>query len=102
LRRAAACGKLPRVPRYLIERQLGDISDADLDEAADYSTQVRLEQFPGMEHEHTHVTRGEDGVIAFCVYRADAPETVRAHAEAANLPVARILEVERDLEPPAA
>jgi hypothetical protein len=90
------------VPRYLIERPLGEISDEDLDRAAEHSTQVRLEQFPGMQHEHTHVTRGDDGVIAFCVYEADAPELVREHAEAAGLPVGRILEVERDLEPPLA
>lgn len=90
------------MPRYLIERPLGDIDEAELDRAADHSTQVRLEQFPGMEHEHTHVTRGDDGVVGFCVYRADSPETIREHSEAADLPIARILEIERDLDPPPA
>jgi hypothetical protein len=90
------------MPRYLIERPLGDISDEDLDRAAEHSTQVRLEQFPGMEHEHTHVTRGDDGVVAFCVYDADDPDTVRAHSEAAGLPTKRVLEIARDLEPPSA
>ena len=90
------------MPRFLIERPLGDIDDAELDRAADHSTQVRLEQFPGMEHERTHVVRAEDGVTAFCVYRADGADTVRAHAEAAGLPVERILEIDRDLDPPPA
>ena len=90
------------MPRFLIERPLGEIEDAELDRAADHSTQVRLERFPDIEHEHTHVTRADDGVTAYCVYRAEGPDAIREHAEAAGLPVGRILEIERDLEPPPA
>jgi hypothetical protein len=88
------------MPRFLIERPLGDISMEELERAADHSTQVRLEKFPGMEHEHTHVVHDDGGFTAFCVYRADGPDTVREHAQASNLPVERILEIEKDLEPP--
>lgn len=90
------------MPRYLIERPLGDITMEELERAADYSTEVRLEQFPEMGHEHTHVVRAENGFTAFCVYSADGPDAVRAHAEASGLPIERILEIETDLEPPPA
>ena len=90
------------MPRYLIERPLGDISMEELERAADHSTEVRLEQFPEMVHEHTHVVKDDGGFTAFCVYGAESSDAVRAHAEAAGLPIERILEIETDLEPPAA
>ena len=88
------------MPRFLIERPLGEIGLDEVERASDHSTEIRLERFPEIEHEHTHVARAEDGIVAFCVYRAEGTDVLRAHAEAAGLPVGRILEIEADLEPP--
>jgi hypothetical protein len=87
------------VPRYLLERVVGDVTREDLDQIAAHSTEIRLERFPQIEWEHTHVVRTPHGLTAFCVYESPDQETVLAHAEALGLPVERCHEVETDLAP---
>jgi hypothetical protein len=87
------------MPRYLMERKVGDVSREELDRIAAYSTEIRLERFPQISWEHTHVVRGEDGLRAFCLYESPDAESVQAHAEALGLPVERFYEVETDLAP---
>lgn len=87
------------MPRYLLERFLGDVDRDELDRIAENSTKVRLESFPGLEWEHTHVVKTEGGLTAFCIYEADDIEPVLAHAIAIGLPAERIHEIETDLEP---
>ena len=45
------------MPRYLVFRALGDVTDEQLDAAAETSRRVRAEQFPEIEWEHSHVVR---------------------------------------------
>ena len=87
------------MPRYLLERNVGDVTRDDLDRIAAHSTEIRLARFPQIEWEHTHVVRAEGGLTAFCVYESPDRETVLAHAEALGLPVERCFEVETDLVP---
>jgi hypothetical protein len=87
------------VPRYLLERTIGDVTREDLDAIATHSTEIRLARFPQIEWEHTHVVRTGDGLKAFCVYESPDQESVLAHAEALGLPVERCFEVETDLAP---
>lgn len=88
------------MPRYLVHRALGNVTDEELDAAAERSTRVRLEQFPDVGHEHTHVVRTADGgLTAYCVYDAPTPQHVRDHAAASGLPADEVLEIERDLVP---
>ena len=87
------------MPRYLLERTLGDVTRAELDGIATYSTEIRLARFPQIEWEHTHVVRTDDGMKAFCLYESPDQESVLAHAEALGLPVERCFEVETDLGP---
>jgi uncharacterized protein DUF4242 len=87
------------MPRYLLERTLGDVTRADLDDIAAHSTEIRLADFPQIEWEHTHVVRTDAGLKAFCVYESPDQDSVLAHAEALGLPVERCLEVETDLAP---
>jgi len=87
--------------RFLLERTVGDVSRAELDEIAERSTEIRLARFPQVEWEHTHVVRTEAGLKAFCLYEAPDAASVLAHAEALGLPVERFFEVETDLEPGA-
>lgn len=88
------------MPRYLVHRVLGDVSDEQLDAAAELSRRVRDEQFPEIEWEHSHVVRTRDGgLTSYCVYVAPTPDRVRDHAAAAGLPADDVLEIERDLVP---
>jgi hypothetical protein len=87
------------MPRYLLERTLGEVSREDLDRIAAHSTEIRLASFPQIEWEHTHVVRADAGLKAFCVYESPDRESVLAHAEALGLPVERCFEVETDLSP---
>ena len=85
------------MPRYLNQRTVGAISDAELDAAAEQSARVREEQFPQIPWEHSHVVRTDAGLVTFCVYRAPDERGVRDHASAAGLPVDVVQVIERDL-----
>jgi hypothetical protein len=87
------------VPRYLLERTVGDVTRDDLDRIAATSTEIRLARFPQIEWEHTHVVRSDGVLKAFCVYESPDRESVLAHAAELGLPVERCLEVETDLSP---
>jgi hypothetical protein len=88
------------MPRYLLERTVGDVSRQDLDRIAAHSTEIRLARFPQIQWEHTHVVRtDDDGLKAFCVYESPDRESVLAHAKELGLPVERCFEVETDLAP---
>lgn len=87
------------MPRYLISRVLGDVTEAELDAAADVSRRVRTDQFPDIEWEHSHVVRTSDGLTSYCVYAAPTAQRVRDHAAAAGLPADEVHEIARDLLP---
>jgi hypothetical protein len=87
------------MPRYLLERTVGDVSREELDRIAAHSTEIRLARYPDVEWEHTHVVRTDGGLKAFCVYESPDRERVLAHARELGLPVERCLEVETDLAP---
>jgi hypothetical protein len=82
-----------------MERKVGDVTREELDRIAARSTEIRLERWPQITWEHTHVVRGDDGLRAFCLYESPDAESVKAHAEALGLPVERFYEVETDLAP---
>ncbi|MBK5220361.1 MAG: DUF4242 domain-containing protein [Thermoleophilia bacterium] len=88
------------MPRYFLERTVGDVSRDELDRIAARSMQIRAESFPQITWEHTHVVRSPEGLKAFCLYESPDAESVQAHAAALGLPVERFFEVETDLSPP--
>ena len=49
------------MPRYLLERTLGEVTREELDRIAAHSTEIRAERFPQIEWEHTHVIRHRTG-----------------------------------------
>lgn len=89
------------MPRYLIERAVGDVTQSQLDEVVERATRVREERFPDISWLHTHVVRTESGLTAYCVYDAPEPDRIRQHAEAIGLPAQAIHEIEAELVPPA-
>jgi hypothetical protein len=80
-------------------RVLGDVSDAELQAAADVSRRVRVDQFPDIEWEHSHVVRTSEGLASYCVYAAPTAERVRDHAAAAGLPADEVQEIAHELLP---
>jgi hypothetical protein len=87
------------MPRYVVLRALGDITDEQLEAAADNATDVRLDQFPEITWEHSHVTRTADGLLAYCVYAAPTAQHLRDHAAAAGIPADDVQEIAHELVP---
>jgi hypothetical protein len=92
-------GMMGPMPRYLLERTIGDVTREELDRIAAHATEVRIASFPQIKWEHTHVVRTDAGMKAFCVYESPDEKSVHAHAEAVGLPVERCFELETDLAP---
>ena len=89
------------MPRYVIERNFGAISDDDMLSAAVRSDQMAMERFPQIVWEHSHIVVGDDGeVLTFCVYEAPSEEMIREHAEAfGSHTITRIYELLDDVTP---
>lgn len=71
------------MPRYMIERSFGAITDEEMLAAAMRSDKTAADRFPDITWEHSHVCVAPDGVITtYCVYEAPDEDRVREHAEA--------------------
>ena len=83
--------------RYVIERDLpgvGGLKDAELGGAAKTSN-AALAQIPGVQWEHSYVA----GDKTFCIYLAESQEHIRQHAELSGIPLTRIIEISRIIDP---
>ena len=79
---------------YVIVRRNGFASPGDLQEAAARSTREGDKDGSGVRWIRSYVVSEESGELGtFCVYEADSPEAIRAHADAADLPVDEIVPV---------
>ena len=87
------------MPRFVLERTVGDVTREELDAIAARSQEIRAARYPQITWEHTHVVRTDEGMKAFCLYDAPDGASVREHAAELGLPLERFYEVETDLEP---
>jgi len=80
---------------YVILRRGGWRTPEDLDAAAARSTATADEQMPDdVRWIRSYVMAEEDGGLGtVCVYQASSPEAIRAHADAADLPLSEIVPV---------
>ena len=79
---------------YVIVRRNGFASPEDLQEAAARSTAEGDKDGSGVRWIRTYVVPEESGELGtFCIYEADSPDAIRAHAQAAALPVDEIIPV---------
>jgi Nickel responsive protein SCO4226-like len=79
---------------YGIVRRKGWASPEDLEVAAGRSTQEGDKPGSGVRWIRSYVLAEESGDVGtFCVYEADSPEAIRAHAAAADLPVDEIIPI---------
>jgi len=79
---------------YVIVRRNGFASPEDLQEAAARSTQEGDKEGSGVRWIRSYVVSEESGEVGtFCIYQAESPAAIRAHAAAAVLPVDEIVPV---------
>ena len=79
---------------YVIIRRNGWASTADLETAAARSTAEGDKDGSGVRWIRSYVLAEDSGELGtVCIYEADSPEAIRAHAEAADLPVDEIVPV---------
>jgi hypothetical protein len=87
------------MPRYFLERLVGDVTRDELDAIAAHSQEIRAERYPQITWEHSHVVNSPEGMRAFCLYDSPDAESVKQHAGELGLPLERFYEVETDLAP---
>jgi hypothetical protein len=79
---------------YAIVRRNGWATPEDLQAAAQRSTVEGDKPGSGVRWIRSYVTAEESGEVGtFCIYEAESPEAIRAHADAADLPVDEIVPV---------
>ena len=79
---------------YVIIRRNGWASPQDLEEAAGRSSAEGDKDDSGVRWIRSYVLAEESGEVGtVCIYEAESPEAIRAHADAADLPVDEIIPV---------
>ena len=79
---------------YVIIRRHGWASAGDLETAAARSTTEGDKDGSGVRWIRSYVLSEESGELGtVCIYEAESPEAIRAHADAADLPVDEIVPV---------
>ncbi len=84
------------MPRYIIERNVGHVSMAELEAVSRRSIEV-LDTMEGVVWIKSYVSEAEGKV--FCEYDAPSPEAIREHARLAGLPADNISEVKMEISP---
>lgn len=84
------------MPRYIIEREVGEITREELDEAGRKSNEV-LADLPGVTWIKSYVSEAEGKI--YCEYEAPNEELIREHARRAGVPADRISEIGLEIEP---
>jgi hypothetical protein len=78
---------------YVILRRNGWSSGAELEAAAARSTAEGERMSDDIRWIRSYVLEEGSGVGTVCIYQASSPEAIRAHAQAADLPVDEIVRV---------
>jgi Nickel responsive protein SCO4226-like len=79
---------------YVILRRNGWRSGAELEEAAARSSAEGDKDDSGVRWIRSYVLQEDAGDVGtVCIYEADSPDAIRAHAQAADLPVDEIIPV---------
>lgn len=84
------------MPRYIIERNVGNVTQADLEAVSRRSIEV-LEEMDGVVWIRSYASHAEGKV--YCEYEAPSEEAVREHARRAGIPADKISEIDLELSP---
>jgi Protein of unknown function (DUF4242) len=92
--RAKPARKESKMELYVIVRRNGFASPQDLEAAGARSTTEGDKPDSGVRWIRSYVVNESSGELGtFCIYEADSPDAIRAHAAAADLPVDEIVPV---------
>ncbi|HUP13227.1 MAG TPA: DUF4242 domain-containing protein, partial [Niastella sp.] len=83
---------------FVIERDMpnvGNLTEAQLQEAAQTSCGVLMEMGPQIQWIHSYVT---DNKI-YCIYNAPDEEAIKKHAESTGFPANKISQVKAVIDP---
>lgn len=89
------------MPKFVIEREMpnvGNLTQEQLQEAAQKSCNVLMEMGPQIQWIHSYVT---DNKI-YCVYNATDEAAIKKHAETAGFPADKISKVKAVIDPTTA
>ncbi|RMF86500.1 MAG: DUF4242 domain-containing protein [Nitrospinota bacterium] len=84
------------MPRYIIERNIGQMSPEELQAAGQRSIQVAAEM-PGVVWIKSYISHSEGKI--YCEYEAPDPESLREHARRAGIPADKITPIELEVDP---
>lgn len=84
------------MPRYIIERNVGDIDFDELKKVGRRSVEV-LKEMEGIVWIKSYVSDAAGKI--FCEYDAPSPEAIREHARRVGLPVDKISEITMEINP---
>lgn len=89
------------MPRYLLKRVWGEVSDAEMANNARRMLVVADEGFDDITWEHSHVVVDDDGrCVSYCVYGAPDAERLLAHTKASGGHfVDEVFEIAGDVSP---
>lgn len=68
------------MPRFMVERDFGQVSDDEMQDFVVRSKVVTAERFPDLRWEGSHVCDDAGGFKAFCVYTAPSASVLDEHA----------------------
>jgi len=89
------------MPKFVIERDMpnvGNLTQEQLQEAAQTSCNVLMEMGPQIQWIHSYVT---DNKI-YCIYQATDEASIKKHAEKAGFPADKISKVKAVIDPATA
>ena len=84
------------MPRYIIERDVGQLTLEELQASGRKSNQV-LAEMEGVVWIRSYVSDAEGKI--YCEYDAPSPEAVMEHARRSGIPATRISEVSMEINP---
>ena len=84
------------MPRYIIERTVGHMTQEEWDAAGKRSNQV-LSEMEGVVWVRSYISHAEGKV--YCEYDAPSKDAVVEHARLAGLPVDRVSEISLEISP---
>ena len=82
------------MPRYIIEREVGEIGDL---QAVGRKSNEVLAEMEGVVWIRSYISAAEGKI--YCEYDAPNPEAVREHARRTGIPVTKISEVSMEIDP---
>lgn len=84
------------MPRYIIERNIGSFTEAELEAASRKSIEV-VDGMEGVVWIRSYASHSEGKV--FCEYEAPSKEAVREHARRVGIPADNITEIQLEVSP---